>query len=848
MRISKYVPGLLLSFSLPLLCSCIEEPPVRVEDNSNFRLLMGGEMTRSVDSDAILDNMQLYCFSQSSNAPLSGNGGSWNSDFSHSLLGVTRTNMTLHTSQARAGDWDLVMVSSAGAVFTPPVSNRTSSQALMYTYTPGNVQADGSRNPAHEIWHRMLRLPTIGGNTTTNASTGITRNASMVRVVIDRAVDVDVNSTNHLFELRGVPNKISWSGTLLRTVSPGVYETSLSNPDVLPEPLTGKFTFTDNSAVETGTYKSDTLTFIIPAHREADFWADATTPSTIAQDTITHKMKVFVSLTRASGGSNFEKEAEINHVHRCNGILEVHIRMKDTGIELNTSVTPWEPDEPIDGNVTPPFLNVSDLTTTVYDGAASRFYFWSNQPADSVYVLNNANNINVNEVFDRIAGPGAANLHYDPLTGSGYIDIAIINITNSVSVNRTITLKAGNLRRNITVNTTTTAQVRKGITTPYIGTFHKADQVGERVVTWKYTDVSTEGYWTAYIDPELSGGDVLIDRLPSPSFSNGTASNALYGTSPTDAELSTVSDGGVSVSGRNTIYFRVGWKNTILPTDEPRYATITIRKGINDPSGEKIRTLYLRQGEKASAVFTDSRTNPARFSVYNLTVKSTLTNQWNQSIGPRGGDFTEFPTQSGAHFQWMDAVRSTYAYRPHGIASSWHAIPPFYEFYWTEPGSELRDDYETCPPNYRRVSDGATNGEPTGTSELRQSLWLDPNAANAANTLTGYYADGFFDRRAIVNSANSSGGAVTYSAVGTGTDVVAYKGRLFYNELTKASLFFPAAGQHLQNNGYLTEAGAKGYYWTASSTVSTTPPIGARAYISTSLRNAAINIRCVVEE
>ncbi|WP_291528897.1 hypothetical protein, partial [Bacteroides sp. UBA939] len=244
----------ILYLFLILHSACNDEEPVPVIDDSNtFQLSMGGDVTRSIENEAILDNMRLYCFSRNGNDALSGSGGSWNSNFSHQLLGVTRTNMTLHTSQARAGDWDLVMVSGGDAVFTPPVSNRTSSQALMYTYTPGDIQSDGYRGRAHEIWHRMLRLPTIDGNSTTTTSTAITRNASMIRIVVDRAVDIKTTSPAvHTLQLHGVPSKLSWSGTLLRTVSGG-YETSLSNPDTLATPLTGKFTFTENNAVETGT-------------------------------------------------------------------------------------------------------------------------------------------------------------------------------------------------------------------------------------------------------------------------------------------------------------------------------------------------------------------------------------------------------------------------------------------------------------------------------------------------------------------------------------------------------------------------------------------------------------------
>ena len=806
---------------------CSEESS-HIKDNSDFELSMGGDVTRSSETEAILDNMRLYCFTQGSN-PLSGKGGSWESNFSHQLLGVTRTGMTLRTNSAQVGNWDLVLVSAAGATLTPPISARKSSEALMYTYNPGPIQADGSREEAHQIWYRMLRLPTITTATPTAASCGITRNASLVKVVVDRAVDIDLSSTDHTFKLHNVPEKISWSGTLLKTLSPGVYETSKSNPDTLAAPLTGKFKFTDNSSVENGTCISDTLFFIIPAHRETDFWANETTPISSASDTLEHVMNFSVSFTKASGGK-FTKSMSINRATRCNGILLLRLKMKDVNLELNTSVTPWEAGEYIDGDVKAPYLNVSDVETTVYDGAASRIYFWTNQPSDSVYILKEGDGIpNVDAAFDRIAGPTAINRYYNVTDKSGYIDIANLNLAASQPDTK-IYLKAGSLRREIKVKRSVSAQALKNIDTPYIGTFHRWNQAGERLITWKHT-----GAWTAYID-NPAGSHVVIDRLPSPSFADGS----LYGASPSDAEMGILSNDATSVTGMNTIYFRVGWDSwNTSATTAPRYATITVREGTNNAGGTVIQRLYLRQGEKASAVYTAGRTAPALFSPYNLVSTS-----WNTAVVVRGGQFTDYPSQCGSYFQWMDHVNPRYAYAASGTASPWNADHPFYETYWTEESPGMDGTYETCPTGYRRVYDGATNGEPTGVSELRQSLWADPSVTSASNINVemGYYADGFFDRHTIVSSATG----IANSAAGTGNEV-AYKGRLFYNANTNASLFFPAAGQRILTDGTLKNAGEKGFYWTASSTLNTTEPSGTKAYVSTRLRNTAINIRCVAE-
>lgn len=817
-----------LCLSLVFHCGCSSDSTelTQIEAGGGFKLSLNGAFTRSAESEAILDDMRLFCFTQGS-TPLSGDGGSWNSLLNHYLTGVTRTGMTLHAGAVRAGFWDLVMVSGAGADFSPPLSTQSAGASLMYTYNPGAVQLDGSKSKAHEIWHRALRLPEIVADISNNAACAVTRNVTMIKVVVDRGVDISTSATDHTFELHGVPDKISWAGTLLRTVSPGVYQTSTSAPDVLTQPLTGRFTFVDNGAVETGTYKSDTLTFIVPAHREADFWANATTKNNNVKDTLTHKMSVAVSFTKASGGK-FTKTVQIPIAATCNNILLLKLKMEDVNLEIIPSVTPWE-NENVDGDFTAAYLNVSNLKPIVHDGSVSRLYFWSNQPADSVYITKAGSGIpDVDAVFDRIAGATAVNRHYDPATNSGYIDIASLNLAASQSDVK-IYLNASGLRREITVKRAVTPQALKKITTPYVGTFHRWNQTGERVVTW-----SQSGAWTAYVDdPTGAGTNVVIDRFAGSALAEGS----LYGTTPADAELSPISNDATSVCGMNTVYFRAGWKTKLAAaTTEPRYATITVRQGTNDPNGTVIQKIYLRQGEKASVVY--ARTGAGKFSPYNLTATTS-----NTALAERGGIFTDYPSQSGAYFQWMDDKRPRFAYAASGaVAAPWNPTPPFFEFYWTELTPGLDATHETCPTGYRRVRDGATSGEPTGTSEMRESLWDTPTLPSASNTLGGFYADGFFDRQAIGASAT----AVANSTAGS-ADKLAYRGRLFYNAATNASLFFPAAGQRNTTTGALENLGLKGYYWTSSSTVSTTVPTGSAAYATTSLRNTAVTIRCVAE-
>ena len=84
--------------------------------------------------------------------------------------------------------------------------------------------------------------------------------------------------------------------------------------------------------------------------------------------------------------------------------------------------------------------------------------------------------------------------------------------------------------------------------------------------------------------------------------------------------------------------------------------------------------------------------------------------------------------------------------------------------------------------------------------------------ANVCGLGLGYYADGFFDRRRI-ETAYGSWTSTNAAAVSLNNDDVAYCGVLFFNSITKASLFLPAAGIRYPYGGGPYYGGANGYYW-----------------------------------
>jgi hypothetical protein len=211
-----------------------------------------------------------------------------------------------------------------------------------------------------------------------------------------------------------------------------------------------------------------------------------------------------------------------------------------------------------------------------------------------------------------------------------------------------------------------------------------------------------------------------------------------------------------------------------------------------------------------------------KFSPYNLTNTSITESTVYVNTGYQSGNFVKYPTQAGAFFQWTGTTGyERRAYHPTtttSLGGNWSVNFP--NAYWNTLGAT----HETCPNGFRRPTVGdittAHTSQPASGSEYMQSLFYEtldnsnqnPNSDNYR--YFGYYADGYFDRRPIVNAVGAS--AANNTAVSANTKDVAYIGILYTNPATNASLFVPAAGFRHFNNGTLTYSGDNGGYWTSS--------------------------------
>ena len=383
----------------------------------------------------------------------------------------------------------------------------------------------------------------------------------------------------------------------------------------------------------------------------------------------------------------------------------------------------------------------------------------------------------------------------------------------------------------------------------YVGAFWRADQTGERIINISGVAASAAGAWSAYVLEygDFKPGDIVFSTANSAAGTAWSALEAIDMSNPiNDANYGVAGNDqivtGMVVSGGD-IFFRIGLKSkwsanpAYNATTKPaRYAVVMISYNNNT----RFQKLYLRQGHEAdylmrkqdnnaagnlesltNGTIAEPRPDAKKFSPYNLTAAGyrdgTSSAQYIQ-LDAGGGVFTNYPSQAGAFFQWADATNVRYAYHPTnpstGVVSGWQNNYP--RTYW----DALKATHETCPPGYRRPTDGRTDAAdvngPILSSEMRQSLWQDPAAENRGgntnNSVWGYYADGFFDRRQI-------GASNTYanSAVATGSAAAAYIGRLFFNPTTNASLFIPISGYRGSGNGELSHAGGYGGFWSSSS-------------------------------
>lgn len=120
-------------------------------------------------------------------------------------------------------------------------------------------------------------------------------------------------------------------------------------------------------------------------------------------------------------------------------------------LDLNLNVFDWDTKDML-GDINGRILNVSAIKASVTSNSTARIYFYTNQKAVSIDPIGhlNSSSFDVNNIFESLSGNTPANLHFDPATGQGYIDIKALQPISSAG-NYVIYLNAGGLLRTITI-------------------------------------------------------------------------------------------------------------------------------------------------------------------------------------------------------------------------------------------------------------------------------------------------------------------------------------------------------------------------------------------------------------
>ena len=428
--------------SLFIQFSCTREPgsdptDPPVYDGNNLSL-----DTRSVPVD-ISNNARVYTFTGNGNNNTLGN-------YDGQITSITRSINDLRM-QVKVGTWDVALVTAPTASaaglnsLTPPTAGASGGTSAMFTLAPSG----GNLPSAPELMTAYVDEQTIVADGNHTASTSFARNVAMVRLVIKEAKGLDI-SQRHTLSLNNVATTLSWEGKLLP---------SRTSPTVSATAMTGTVGVT---TLPSGIQQSDTLTFLVPAHRGSDFLSS--TPA----DTTTRKMSVSVSLPLISGGNYVNTNVEIPYTPKANKILLVNLLVKGL-IEVESSILDWN-EVNVNANLGTTTLQVSKTnvgfsskdTLIVKTNASSGYTYVQQANTPWLTIAKNGEQL----IFTAVTATTGTNAYTAPRTA--YVDITANNITKRINVTQrpdvgTITVSqspiwmspsTGNTTRTVTVNST----------------------------------------------------------------------------------------------------------------------------------------------------------------------------------------------------------------------------------------------------------------------------------------------------------------------------------------------------------------------------------------------------------
>jgi hypothetical protein len=314
-----------LCFAALLLSSCGKEG-IRTDGQSNTKygqnepfVTMGLSLSNMTSGTA--DNIRIYMFN--------GESGADRGRFSRKLLQVERDNEMLVAKSVPAGIWDFALVTTLDGVgmtgISDPVAGQMRDEAAMLHLTPTGTELP----QAPELIMGNVDGQSILPNQTNTVpgTTQLARNVAKLKIVLKNLNGYSTDVGVHTLTLGNIPTTLNWKGELAP---------SKTAPDVATGAgMSGKFEITDTS----GGQKSDTLTFLVPAHRGIDFMSGSPADTTTCKLTVSIKLK----LDTPSGNEYYEKGPVVIPVTpKVNKTLLIKLKPSEARLEVESAVTDWD--------------------------------------------------------------------------------------------------------------------------------------------------------------------------------------------------------------------------------------------------------------------------------------------------------------------------------------------------------------------------------------------------------------------------------------------------------------------------------------------------------------------------
>ncbi len=302
----------LVILSLFAFFSCtVEEPapPKPVDEGDGGRIVFD----MSPLSRAQIEDSRVYMFDGTSSGP---------SPFVYRVPEFEYAGQTM-SMEARVGTWAIVLVNAGQldlAKLIPPTSGSgTMADQPMWELEENN---EGIAMPE-------LRTAHIDGQPVTEAgpnqaSASLVRNVALVKVVVDEVHGMSTSpAAEHIVTLGGVPTTLSWEGKLL--------------PDS-DDPYTGRMsgTVSISDDLVKGVQVSDTLEFMIPAHKGLDW------PSTDPTDTTTQNLTLSIDFQGDGGPSDrlVKGDVQVPITPKMNQILVLKLTV-GSQMEVDAEIVEW---------------------------------------------------------------------------------------------------------------------------------------------------------------------------------------------------------------------------------------------------------------------------------------------------------------------------------------------------------------------------------------------------------------------------------------------------------------------------------------------------------------------------